>query len=199
MKKTVKPTKTAAERMAELEAFPGFDPESTSLMSGYRVGLVPPAPNSLVAGEKYIEMTLDGIVRQWVGTPRPAEVPGNMVMMATSEAITQPPIDPGPEPAPPEVVDTPAVTVNGAVAATCNVGDTLEVTNGNWNGEPTSYWESWVKDSALIANGPTYVVQDVDAGATIECHVTATNDLGSTNAVSNAVTVNAAARSKGAK
>jgi hypothetical protein len=95
---------------------------------------------------------------------------------------------------PPKVVDLPAVTVNGSVVASCAVGDMLAVTKGNWEGEPTAYWESWLAGSALVGNGPTYTAQPGDEGQSVRCSVTATNAVGSTNAISNAVMVAAARR-----
>jgi hypothetical protein len=84
--------------------------------------------------------------------------------------------------APPAVVDVPAVTGAGTV------GQTLSCTMGNWTGEPTGYVYAW---SGLgTANGDTYVVGAADAGTSITCTVTATNDLGSTQAPpSNAVAI----------
>lgn len=92
----------------------------------------------------------------------------------------------------PEVVDAPAVTVGGNVVASCAVGDTLSVTDGNWTGEPTGYTRSWLSGTAQVGGGTTYVAQASDAGNSISCTVTATNAAGSTNATTNAVSVAAA-------
>jgi hypothetical protein len=87
--------------------------------------------------------------------------------------------------APPAVVDVPHVAGNGAV------GDTLTCTMGNWSGEPTSYGYQWKSDgSADLGTGDTYVVTAGDSGHSITCVVTATNDLGSTEAPpSNAIAI----------
>lgn len=100
-----------------------------------------------------------------------------------------------PEPPPaetPAVVDVPAVTVNGSIATTCAVGDTLACTLGNWTGEPTGYWQSWLADSALVSSGggeTSYIVQPADAGKSIIVSVTASNASGSGNVLTNAISV----------
>lgn len=99
---------------------------------------------------------------------------------------------PGPTPEAPSVVDQPAITVGGTVAASCNVGDELACTQGTWTGEPTSYWQTWLADSAVVGSGGAYTVQEADAGKTLQCSVTATNATGSGNSLSNSITVNAA-------
>lgn len=99
-------------------------------------------------------------------------------------------VGPGPpEPMPPQIIDSPAVTVNGSVVATCVVGDTLTCTNGNWSHEPTDYWHSWLAGSVLVGNGTTYTAKAADEGQSMSCSVTATNAQGSTNAMSNSVMV----------
>lgn len=91
---------------------------------------------------------------------------------------------------PPTVVDIPALLINGVSDLTsCNVGDTLTVTNGNWVGEPTSYSQSWVSNSTEVGTGDTYIVQASDAGNSISCIVTATNAAGSTDVTTKAVLV----------
>jgi len=87
--------------------------------------------------------------------------------------------------APPAVVDVPHVSGNGAV------GDTLTCTMGNWDGVPTSYSYQWKSDGATdLGTGDTYVVAPSDSGHSLTCIVTATNDLGSTEAPpSNAVAI----------
>jgi hypothetical protein len=88
--------------------------------------------------------------------------------------------------APPAVVDVPAVS-----PGTAGVGDTLTCTMGNWDGEPASYSYQWKSDGAAdLGTGDTYVVAASDSGHSITCIVTATNDLGSTEAPpSNAVAI----------
>lgn len=95
--------------------------------------------------------------------------------------------DPGPI-APPRNVDVPYVSGEGTVGAT------LTCTMGNWDGEPTSYAYAWASDGTPNAvTGSTYTVLAADAGHSIICVVTASNDAGSTTAPpSNAVAIAAA-------
>jgi hypothetical protein len=90
--------------------------------------------------------------------------------------------------APPVNRDVPHVSGVGTVGAM------LTCTMGNWDGEPTSYAYQWRRGTTDIAGtGNTYVVVAEDAGASISCVVTATNDAGSTVAPpSNAVAIAAA-------
>lgn len=92
-----------------------------------------------------------------------------------------------PATAAPENVDVPYVSGTGTV------GETLTCTMGNWNGLPRSYAYAWASDGAPnSAVGPTYSIVPGDAGHSITCVVTATNELGSTAAPpSNAVVVSA--------
>lgn len=86
--------------------------------------------------------------------------------------------------APPLNVDVPLVTGSG------QVGQMLNCTMGNWDGEPTAYEYAWKADSvtALGDNTANYVVAESDVGTSITCIVTATNAMGSTMAPpSNAV------------
>jgi hypothetical protein len=94
----------------------------------------------------------------------------------------------------PQIVDTPAVLVNGAVAATAAVGNTLTCTMGNWLCQPTSYVGRWKSDGTVdLADGPFYDVTADDVGHNITCLVTARNAFGETIAPpSNAVSVAAA-------
>lgn len=92
----------------------------------------------------------------------------------------------------PTVIDAPAITVGGSVVASCAVGDTLIATVGNWTGEPTAYWQTWLSDSSVAGSGDTYVAQAGDVGHSLSCMVTATNDAGSAQQATNAVSVAAA-------
>jgi type II secretory pathway pseudopilin PulG len=93
----------------------------------------------------------------------------------------------------PEVVNVPAVLVNGTIQGTANVGDTLTVTDGNWTGEPTSYEQVWMSNGTEVGTGSSYVAQATDTS--VECVVTATNSAGSGTVTTSAVTVAAALRS----
>jgi hypothetical protein len=88
----------------------------------------------------------------------------------------------------PRNVDVPYLGGDGTVGAT------LSATMGNWNGEPTGYAYAWKSDGAdVTGTDNTYVVAASDAGHSITCVVTASNDAGSTAAPpSNAVAVAAA-------
>jgi hypothetical protein len=88
--------------------------------------------------------------------------------------------------APPAVVDVPIISGTG------DVGSTLTCTMGNWTGEPTSYAYAWSSNGTAGPQQPsnTYAVKPADAGKSISCVVTATNDYGSTAAPpSNAIAV----------
>jgi len=88
----------------------------------------------------------------------------------------------------PRNVDVPYLGGDGTVGATLNC------TMGNWDGEPTGYSYAWKSDGAdVTGTDSSYVVAVSDAGHSITCVVTATNDAGSTAAPpSNAVAVAAA-------
>lgn len=99
------------------------------------------------------------------------------------------PADPLEQPPPaPVVVDVPHVSGAGMV------GEALNCTMGNWEGEPTSYVYQWKADGVTnLGTGPDYVVADTDVGHSITCVVTASNAGGSAEAPpSNAVAVTAA-------
>jgi hypothetical protein len=99
---------------------------------------------------------------------------------------------------PPSVVDTPVIMLSGAVATSCNVGDTLDVTEGNWIGEPI-FTNSWTSNVTEVGTSTNYTTQASDAGNSIVCEVTATNNAGSTKAASNSVTVAAGATGAAAR
>jgi hypothetical protein len=97
-----------------------------------------------------------------------------------SNEVTDPDVPPdggnggGGEPTAPVNVDIPAVTQSGS---------TLTCTNGNWQGEPTSYAYAWqINGNAAGTDAATYDVQAGDVGGTATCTVTATNAVGSTAA-----------------
>jgi hypothetical protein len=107
--------------------------------------------------------------------------------------VREPPPPPPPTD-PPVNIDTPYVEGIGAV------GEILTCTMGNWEGEPTSYLYEWKRDGEadIGVDDPAYVVVAADADCEITCVVTATNDVGSTEAPpSNAVLVEAPARRGG--
>jgi hypothetical protein len=96
------------------------------------------------------------------------------------EGLVLPPPEPAPT-EPPENVDVPAVSGDAMVDAV------LSCTMGNWKNHPTLYaykWKSQLADepAADVGQGPTYLVKTGDLGKDIFCIVTATNDIGSTEA-----------------
>lgn len=117
-------------------------------------------------------------------TPTPTQAEADEIKLAT-EGHDE-------DASPPQVVDVPAVTVGGSVVASCAVGDTLACTMGNWDHVPTGYAYSWLAGSATVGDGPSYTAQPGDAGQSLSCSVTASNAVGSTTVVSNAVSVAAA-------
>jgi hypothetical protein len=66
------------------------------------------------------------------------------------------------------------------------IGATLTCTMGNWEKmdvDPVSYAYQWLSDEDEVGTGAAgYVIADSDAGASITCVVTATNQYGSTAA-----------------
>jgi hypothetical protein len=113
---------------------------------------------------------------------------GMQQAMLAAAAPNPPPDNGGVVTAPPVNVDVPYVDGDGTA------GSTLSCTMGNWDNEPTSYQYAWQTDGVPnSATGDTYNVVPGDAGKSIACIVTATNESGSTTApVSNAVAISAA-------
>jgi len=142
----------------------------------------PPGALKSLAYVRFRSGRRDRPITQQGGSPR--------IFITTIDDGKGPPVEEIPAPTPPTVVDTPAVTMGGNVVAACDVGSTLACTVGNWTGEPTDYWQSWLADSALVGSGGSYTVQPDDAGKSINVSVTASNMAGTGNAISNAVTVN---------
>jgi hypothetical protein len=92
-------------------------------------------------------------------------------------------------------VDVPHLQPGSAV-----VGDTLTITMGNWDMQPSQYAGEWFRDGTeAIGSGASYVVSEADAGHSITCVVTASNAIGSTVAPpSNAVAIPASRRAESA-
>ena len=84
----------------------------------------------------------------------------------------------------PKNVDIPMVEGTGVV------GEPLNCTMGNWENMETSktgnvaapYAWQWLSDETVVGAGSMYVVQPTDAGHSITCVLTATNNYGSTEA-----------------
>jgi hypothetical protein len=86
----------------------------------------------------------------------------------------------------------PANATPPVVTGTPAVGQTLQCALGSWTGIPKLvYTQQWLRDGTAIAGstGAAYVVQTGDVGHSLACQVTATNELGSASAISNAVPV----------
>lgn len=82
----------------------------------------------------------------------------------------------------------PSNTVAPVLTGTAQVGQTLSVTAGQWNGAPTSFAYSWLENGVVItgaANQNTFVIQQAQLAKQISCSVTATNSTSSTSQVSN--------------
>jgi hypothetical protein len=84
----------------------------------------------------------------------------------------------------------PSPTITG----TAEQGDTLSVSDGNWDNDPTGFnyvWEDCNSTGTVCApisgaaSSPTYAVQSTDVGSTIEVVVTASNAGGQSSATSN--------------
>ena len=75
------------------------------------------------------------------------------------------------------------------ISGTPAPGNVLSCSTGTWTSSPTSYVRSWRRDGTPFASGTTYTVQAADVGHVLTCAVTATNAAGSTEAVSDPVTV----------
>jgi hypothetical protein len=142
------------------------------------------------------------VLGRWMGEPvLCVAIPaGDLEAYFTAHPVTLYPLpEPPPAQAPPVVRDIPyASGPSGHPTAT--VGDTVGVTMGNWENEPTAYGYAWkVRETGGVVdlNGeiaPTYETQDADGGNAVFCAVTATNALGSTSVDSNDVVIEAVRR-----
>lgn len=95
----------------------------------------------------------------------------------------------------------PTNVVAPAISGTPTEGQTLTVSDGSWNGNPTpTYTYQWKRAGVSIGGATTssYLLVSADVGTnTIKCAVTATNSQGSASQDSNTVTVAAASSSGG--
>lgn len=119
-------------------------------------------------------------------TPDEIADPGNpeMPSVAAQQALVEMAVPD--EPAPPSggPTEAPSVVDVPHVSGTPAVGEALNCTMGNWNGEPSSYAYQWQNDGTDIAGSisDTYLIAAGDAGHSLACVVTATNAIGSTAA-----------------
>lgn len=87
--------------------------------------------------------------------------------------------------------EAPVNTVAPAITGTTETGETLSCSDGSWTGTATIiYTYQWKRDGSPIgsATNSSYVLVNDDVGTSVKCTVTATNDIGATNADSNTVT-----------
>ena len=85
----------------------------------------------------------------------------------------------------------PVNTVAPAITGTAQEGQTLTCSQGTWTGTPTiTYTYQWKRRGVSIrdANTNSYLLVGLDVGQSINCTVTAVNNVGNTNADSNTVT-----------
>ena len=141
-----------------------FDPETVITLPGYRVGFRSPKEGSLAGGELYVEVTAPP--RLWVGGPD-----GTVFVLVATPPVTAP--------------------INTNVPFVSQDGDILTCTMGTWTGEPDTYAYQWAIDGVDAGDGTEIYTATVDdVGKTATCVVSATNDLGTTEAPpSNAVVI----------
>jgi hypothetical protein len=86
----------------------------------------------------------------------------------------------------------PANTAAPVVTGSGKNGQDLTVTNGTWNGAPTSFAYQW-RATAVAIGGATkriYTPHTADVGKAVDCIVTARNVSGATaSPASNAITI----------
>jgi hypothetical protein len=113
-----------------------------------------------------------------------------------------PPIEPPIEP--PEEVTEPPVVIDAPYAsgpsgeASATVGETVNCTMGNWEGEPSRYaylWKRRLAGGQVIPlnneTGPEYDTATQDGGNSVFCAIEASNDYGQAYSESNDVAVSA--------
>ena len=90
----------------------------------------------------------------------------------------------------------PSNTAPPVITGTAQQGHTLTTTNGNWDGDPTSFGYEWQdcnqngqNCSPTGTDANTYTLGTNDVGQTVQVIVTATNDSGSTPQTSNLTAV----------
>jgi hypothetical protein len=99
---------------------------------------------------------------------------------ATSNEVV-PTAPPPPPPPAPENLTAPTIP------ARAHTGDLLHCAPGSWNGQPTFAF-AWLRENTAIATGPDYTITTEDVGHALRCRVSATNDGGTTTALSNELT-----------
>lgn len=84
----------------------------------------------------------------------------------------------------------PTITTVPVITGDPVVGQVLFSSNGVWAGSPTSYAFQWYNTNGIItgATDDTYLINDIDAGLTFYCQVTAINGAGSSTPASSLTT-----------
>lgn len=93
---------------------------------------------------------------------------------------------------PPPIGDAPVLTDPPEITGVGAVGETLTATTGTWESlTPLTYTYRWYQDTTPIigAINATYIVQSGDYNHGIRCYITARNDVGAVQAVSNNISI----------
>jgi peptidoglycan/xylan/chitin deacetylase (PgdA/CDA1 family) len=86
------------------------------------------------------------------------------------------------------VKSRPAFRARPKVSGRPGVGRTLTCSRGSWNGSPTRFAFTWLRDGkVVIGHGARYVIRTADRGHSIRCSVTAGNAKGATTVASGTV------------
>lgn len=84
----------------------------------------------------------------------------------------------------------PANTVAPAITGAAAPGQTLTCATGTWTGDGTlAYTYQWLRGTAQVATGSTYVVTAADIGQSLTCTVTANSAYGGSSTASSPMTV----------
>lgn len=87
-------------------------------------------------------------------------------------------------------IQPPADTLAPAITGTAAADQTLTCATGTWTGDGTlTYTYRWLRGTAQIATGSTYIVGGADDGNSLSCTVTAESTYGESSATSLPVTV----------
>jgi hypothetical protein len=133
-----------------------IDPETVITLPGYRVGYRSPKEGMLAVGEIFVELSAPPHL--WIGGPD-----GTVALLVATPPVTAP--------------------INTNVPYVSQDGDILTCTMGTWTGEPTSYAYQWALNGTATGDGTEiHIVTVDDVGRTATCVVSATNDLGTTEA-----------------
>lgn len=96
------------------------------------------------------------------------------------------------EPPPPETPVSPTIRQAPGLSGTVIAGEAISCSSGSWLAKPAPVFSyRWLRDREPIpgAEGTAYTVESQDEGHLLSCLVTATNEVGSSSASSELVTV----------